>query len=213
MAATERMREYAITIACVLELPFPNFLNYTETGDFISAHVDAYKATPSRIKAEKKAEINSWKYAVFDLEESKLNFYIGQWVGDCFYRKRPPFDSLENINSTDRVDLAQQFWACRLEDASGWKHVKYLNGKPITYDELIPIIARDLDYRIPKAAAKYLFKKTGRAAAAVAIDPSIAPYNTVRLQYEETFHRLYKESHTYQHGKREFREWVDGDSE
>ena len=159
MAATERMREYAIMIACTLGLPFPNYLSWDETHAFIDAHEAEYKAVPSRIKKEKMPEANSWIYAVFDLLESKLRFYIGQWLGNVFSKKIPPFDSVDNLNKADRFELAKMFWAYKIEDAFGWKHLKYFNGKPITHDELIPIIARDLDYRIPKAAANYIFKR------------------------------------------------------
>lgn len=213
MAATERMRAYAITIACTLGIPFPNFLDYNETSEFISAHVGEYKAVPSRKKTEMKPEILSWIYAAFDIDSHKLKMATGNWLKDMFGAKTPPFDSLENLNAADRLDLAKQFWEWKTEPASGWKHIRFYNGVAVTNDELMLIIAKDLDYRIPKAAANYFFHKTKLPAGSVIIDPSAAPYNTVRLQFEETYHCLYKESHSYQHGKPEFREWVDGDGD
>ena len=175
MAATEKMREYAISIACILELPFPNFLSWEETHEFINTHKDEYNAVPSRIKSEKKPEILSWIYAVFDIEETKLRYYTGNWLSDCFSKKIDPFDTQENLNATDRLELAKQFWEWRIERASGWKHFKFYNGRSVTKDELILIIAKDLDYRIPKVAAKYFFNKTDKPAGSVIIDPSIAP--------------------------------------
>ncbi len=41
MAATERMRMYAIVIAVAMELPFPDFEDFDVTRQFISEHETA----------------------------------------------------------------------------------------------------------------------------------------------------------------------------
>ncbi len=101
-------------------------------------------------------------YAVYNLENFILKLKTGNWVSKKFSKKEPPFNSLEALNAADRIEMAKLFWQEMTQDMPGWKLVERLDDKPITQDELILHIAKDLDYRTAKATAKYYFGKTSK---------------------------------------------------
>ncbi|MCD8198131.1 MAG: hypothetical protein LUE24_13380 [Lachnospiraceae bacterium] len=109
MPATQRMRDYAIIIAVALEVPFPDFEDYSETSQFISQNEEAFKKLSYEVRRQKKQEANMYLYAVKDLESSKLKLKTGNWVSRRFEHRNPPYDSLESLNSADRLEMAREF--------------------------------------------------------------------------------------------------------
>ncbi|WP_025435667.1 hypothetical protein [Peptoclostridium acidaminophilum] len=86
--------------------------------------------------------------------------------------------------------MAKRFWQEQTQDMPGWKLVEKLDSKPKTQDELILYIAKDLDYRVAKATAKYLFGRTSKSAGDVLINPDETRFSAVKFQFRDTYYRL-----------------------
>lgn len=132
---------------------------------------------------------------ITSVDSSKMKFYVGRWLGNKMRHAEVPFDSIENINEADRFDMAKMYW--EEEGNKKWQYLKKLDGKPIATEELLPFIARDIDYRIIKATAKYIFKITDKNAGVVVIDPDTYPYSQIKVQYRETYSILKDEVKSY----------------
>ncbi|AHM56684.1 hypothetical protein EAL2_c13890 [Peptoclostridium acidaminophilum DSM 3953] len=103
MAATEKMRIYAIIIAIAMELPFPDFEDFDATREFIAEHEMVYRALLSKFRSAKREEAKAYFYAVYDLESLKMRLKTGNWVTKMFSKKKPPFNSLETLNAANRI--------------------------------------------------------------------------------------------------------------
>ena len=210
MPATEKMCMYAKLIAVCLEKELPDFESFKKTHDFISDNVEEFKKLDSQYKEAKKREIWNMHQPEQDysVKTRSLKINIGKWIAERFEQGKVPFDCIENINSVDRRKLAFDFWESKIRSYPPYGLAKKLDEKECTQEEIIDFIAHDMDYRLAKATAKYMFGLTDRSAGAVLINPNDAPFNQIKFQYRKTFYRLEEEWDYRKMRDNEFREGV-----
>lgn len=197
MEATENMKFLASWMSLCLDIVLPDFEDSDATGDYIAEHKKAFDAVPDDVKRKKARKAKELSYQVINIKSEKLKFAIGNWLGSKMRCSEPPFDTIDNINAIDRLELAKIYW----KDEAKRRYMvnfKKLDGKETSLDELLLFIAKDLDYRIIKNTAKYVFHITDKSAGALVINPDDEPFCNIKIQYQITYNTLYDEA--FYHG-------------
>lgn len=195
MEATPNMKLLASWMSLCMMKQLPDLEDADATSEFIAKNKKAFDELPKDEKNKKYRKAKLMADRITSVDSLKLKFYVGRWLGNKMRRAEAPFDSIESINETERFDMAKMYW--EEEGNEKWQYLKKLDGKPITIDELLPLIARDIDYRIIKATAKYIFKTTDKNAGAGVIDPDTYPYRQIKIRYRETYSMLKDEAKNY----------------
>lgn len=195
MEAAPNMKLLASWMSLCMMKQLPDFENADATSKFIAENKKVFDELPMKEKNKKYRKAKLLADRITSVDSSKLKFYVGRWLGNKMRRAEAPLDSIENINEADCFDMAKMYW--EEEGKEKWQYLKKLDGKQTTNDELLPYIARDIDYRIIKATAKYIFKVTDKNAGVVVIDPDTYPYSQIKVQYRETYSILKDEAKSY----------------
>lgn len=160
METTQNMKLLASWMSLCMMKELPDFEDADATSEFIAENKKAFDELPVNEKSKKYRKAKLLADRITSVDSSKMKFYVGRWLGNKMRHAEVPFDSIENINEADCFDMAKMYW--EEKGNKKWQYLKKLDGKPIATDELLPFIARNIDYRIIKATAKYIFKITDK---------------------------------------------------
>jgi hypothetical protein len=206
MEATENMKLLASWMSLCIKKELPDFDDIDATSVFIAENKEEFDALATNVKNKMYSRALKVASRVINFDSIKPKAHIGKWLEYKMRGAVLPFDTIENINEADRFDMAKLYW--NEEGCKRWGFFKRLDGKPMTVDELLPFIARDLDYRIIKNTAKYIFKITDKPAGSVIIDPDAYPYRQIKIQYRVTYSLLKDEAKSYSFKDYEKREYL-----
>ena len=196
MEASENMKFLASWMSVCLDIELPNFDNLDATWEYISKHKKDFDELPDELKRKSAKKAKVLSYQVSNIKSEKLKFTIGNWLGRKMRNGDSPFDTIDNINATDRYELAKNYWKDEAKQRY-MENFKKLDGRETSLEELFLFIAKDLDYKIIKNTAKYVFNITDKSAGALVINPDDEPFCNIKIQYLTTYHTLCDESSHY----------------
>lgn len=196
MEASDNMKLLASWMSVCLDIELPDFEDFYATRKYIAEYKKDFDELPDELKRKSARKAKVLSYQVSNIKSEKLKFAIGNWLGRKMRNGDSPFDTIDNINATDRYELAKNYWKDEAKQRY-MENFKKLDGREMSLEELFLFIAKDLDYRIIKNTAKYVFNITDKSAGALVINPDDEPFCNIKIQYLTTYHTLCDESFHY----------------